>query len=35
MFVIVLLCVYVQSLPSLSDVGATIVMGKLDKNGGQ
>lgn len=34
-FVIVLLWVYVQSLPSLSDVGAITVMGKLDINGGQ
>lgn len=34
-FAIVLLRVYVQSLPSLSDVNATRVMGKLDKNGRQ
>lgn len=32
-FAIILLRVYVQSLPSLSDVGATRVMGKLDENG--
>lgn len=31
--VVVLLYVYVQSLPLLGDVDAT--MGKLDKNGGQ